>query len=77
MVALILVCAELEGGIQRAESDHCGEQEYCAEDNKHDTECAGDDAAKVQLGEHCGEDDTSDAIDVGHIAFHGKSPLVD
>ena len=70
------MCAEFERGVKRAECHDCCEQEHRAENNEHNSEGSGDDAAKVQISEHGGEHDTDDAISIGHIAFHSKSPLV-
>ena len=67
---LAFICADFEGRIEWAESDEGGEKEYCAENDKDNAENTGYDTAKIQIGEQCSDDDTDDAIDIGHIAIH-------
>lgn len=77
VIELAFIGTEFEGGVQRAEGDDGSEQEDTAQDEQHDAEGAGDDAAEVQVSENRGEDDPDDAVEVGHVAFHFKISWMD
>jgi hypothetical protein len=70
-----LVCAELERYIERAECDEGGKEEYSTESDEEDAERPGHDAAKIQIAKQGGDDDTKDAINIGHVAFHDWTPF--
>jgi len=71
----LFVCAEFERQVERAEGKDRSQHKYSAEDNENDTQCTGYDTAKIQIGKQSGDDNSDGAISIGHIAFHGKSPL--
>jgi len=74
--ALCFVSAELERGVEWTEGDNGCEKEHCAKHHKNDPERAGHDTAKIQVGEQGSEHHTGDTVNIGHVAFHEKSPLV-
>ena len=75
MVELAFKGADFEGNIKRAESNDGCQQEDCAEHNQDNTKYACDNSAKIQVGKQGSDDDTDNAVRVGHIAFHGKISL--
>jgi hypothetical protein len=66
----LFVCTDLKRRIQGAKGDNRREEEYRAENDKHDPESSGDNSAKIKVSEHGSEHDTDNAINVGHISFH-------
>jgi hypothetical protein len=70
MNELTFVSAEFEWDVERAEGDNGRQKKHRAEYNKHDPKQAIYHAAKIQIREQCGEYDTNDTIDIGHITFH-------
>jgi hypothetical protein len=75
LLELTFVCAEFEQPVERAEGNDGCDEEDRPEDDQHEAECPADNPAKIQIGEQGGEDNSNDAIHVGHIAFHNLSPL--
>jgi len=75
-IDLLFVGTELERCVEWAECENRCQQEHPAKHHQDNTECPGHDAAKIQVGEKRGHDHAEYSIKVGHIAFHGKSPLV-
>ncbi len=64
--------AEFEGDVKRAKGDDGGQQEHSAESDQQDACCAGNDPAKIQVGEHGSEKHADDTVKVGQVAFHVK-----
>jgi hypothetical protein len=73
---LLFVCTKLERQVERAEPHNGCEQKYHPKHDEYDTQRAGYNTAKVQIGEQSGDHDTDGSISIGHIAFHGKSPCL-
>ena len=64
--------AELEGDVEGAKGDDGGQKEHPAESDQQDAKRAGDDPAKIQVGEHDSEKHADDTVKVGQVAFHVK-----
>ncbi len=71
----LLAGAEFEGQVKRAEGDDAGRQENDGQHEQDDTQRAGHDAAKVQVGKQSGDDDADDAVGGSHVLFHNFSPV--
>jgi hypothetical protein len=72
MVGLAFKGADFEGNVKRAEGNDGSQQEDRAEYNQDNTEHGCDDTAKIQISKQGSDDDTDNAVKVGHIAFHRK-----
>jgi hypothetical protein len=68
------VGADFEWCVQRAEGNGGGEQEYGSQNQQHNAGCAGNNTAEIQVSEHGGDNDTDNAVNIRHIAFHRNSP---